>query len=330
MTSSENGSVVTWVAEDIYQVRLPLPFRLNHSHAYLLRERDGWTIVDFGLHWVEAEKAWRAAFDTLQIQPESIRRLVLTHMHPDHFGMAGWFQARCSLPIVVSPLEAEQIRRIWFDHGWAPDKALPWWNHCGVPEQVSQKAAERVEFLREGTFPHPTELDLLEPDTTIEMGGRLFRTIHAPGHAEGQLLFYHEDERLLLSGDQILMKITPNIGLWPTGNGNPLANYLHSLHGLRGLDVQLALPGHGALITDWSRRIDEIIAHHNVRLEQTMEATQSSATGFDVTQFLFDIDRLSPHEIRFAVAESLAHLEYLVQMESLERTLETPYHYQHL
>ena len=329
MSNTQSRPLITPVAENILQVRLPLPFRLNHIYAYLLRERNGWTIVDFGLHWPDAEAAWRQVFDELEIAPSTIQQLVLTHMHPDHFGLAGWFQELCGQPILVSPIEVEQIKAIWIEHGWEPQKVLSWWSECGVPEKVSKEAAERVGYLRESTLPHPRELKVLEPGALLEMGGRQFRAIHASGHADGQLLFYDADDRLLLSGDQVLMKITPNIGLWPTSTQNPLQNYLNSLHDLKSLDVRLALPGHSALITDWAGRIVEIIAHHHQRLEQTLHAIQSPATVFSVAQSLFDVERLTAHEIRFALAETLSHLEYLVQQGTLEKTTDSPHRFIH-
>lgn len=329
MRNLSRHSTVTSVAEDVYQIRLPLPFRLDHVHSYLLRERNGWTVVDFGLRWPDAEATWREALTLLNVQPAAIHKLVLTHMHPDHFGMAGWFQSLSGCPVLVSRITSDQIKQIWFSHAWAPNKVTSWWDDCGVPDKVSRDAAERVEYLRDSTFPHPTHMTLLEPDSKIELGGRLFRPIHAPGHADGQLLFYSADERLIFSGDQVLMKITPNIGAWPTGAANPLQNYLDSLRSLRRLNIDSALPGHGGLIVDWCGRIDEIITHHDVRLNRTLQACEKSATVFDVAHFLFDMARLSPHEIRFAVAETRAHLEYLLQQGKLKRTLDSPHLFTH-
>ena len=109
------------------------------------------------------------------------------------------------------------------------------------------------------------------------------------------------------------MKITPNIGLWPESDPHPLQRFLASLNEVRSLDVRLALPGHRALITDWRGRIDEIIAHHEERLERTLDAVGSGATAYQIAGQLFDFQRLSVHEMRFALVEALAHLDYLIE-----------------
>ncbi len=151
------------------------------------------------------------------------------------------------------------------------------------------------------------------------MGGRSFRAIHAPGHADGQLVFYSAAERLLLCGDQVLLRISPNIGVWPSTQGDPLANYLGSLTELAELEVALALPGHHGPITTWQARIAELKAHHAQRLEAMMAAVQDGATALEVSYRVFNYDRFSTHEVRFAVAETLAHLEYLAEQGRLKR-----------
>jgi glyoxylase-like metal-dependent hydrolase (beta-lactamase superfamily II) len=179
------------------------------------------------------------------------------------------------------------------------------------------------DYLRTLTYPHPKAITALHPGATLRMGGRHWTAIHAPGHADGQLIFYCAADRLLLCGDQVLQRITPNIGLWPTTEPDPLARYLHSLAQLGGLDVDLALPGHYSPILDWGGRIAELQAHHAARLDTMYEAAKSGATALEVSYKVFNYDRFSQHEVRFAVAETLAHLEYLAEQGRLHRR-ETP------
>lgn len=310
-TTPKTRAVVTEITADIYQVTIPLPFRLNHIHSYLLRAASGWAVVDFGLNWPDAHTAWQTAFSTLEIHPTDITRLYLTHMHPDHFGMAGWFQEQTGCAVECSVIAQDQIQQVWVNHAWKPNSMSLWWHRIGIPEQVSSKARERAAAMRDNTYPHPTRFKTIKADDSLHIGDRAFRTIHAPGHAEGQLLLYDESSQLLLSGDHVLRKITPNIGVWPTGSPNPLDKYLSSLRSLQSLPVQLALPGHMGLIHDWAGRIQEIIDHHDLRLAQTLDATASQATGYDVCKALFQVADLSPHEVRFAAAEAMAHLVYL-------------------
>jgi glyoxylase-like metal-dependent hydrolase (beta-lactamase superfamily II) len=153
----------------------------------------------------------------------------------------------------------------------------------------------------------------------MAIGGRSFVAIAAPGHSEQHLVFYCAEERLLLCGDAVLTKITPNIGRWPAGRPDPLADFLGSLETLGALDVALALPGHGPLIHDFAGRLAELRAHHGERLRLMEEVVGSGATAYDVCKAVFATTALSPHQLRFAIAETLAHLEYLANTGRVER-----------
>jgi glyoxylase-like metal-dependent hydrolase (beta-lactamase superfamily II) len=131
-------------------------------------------------------------------------------------------------------------------------------------------------------------------------------------------MFYDESDKLLLSGDHVLMKITPNVGLWANSDPNPLGQFLASLQQVREYDVRLALPGHKWLIEDWQGRIDELIQHHEVRLDHILAAIDSGYhIPYDIAGHIFPTERFTVHEWRFAVAETFAHLEYLRQRDKI-------------
>jgi glyoxylase-like metal-dependent hydrolase (beta-lactamase superfamily II) len=299
------------VVEDIYQVRLPLPFALNHVNCYLLADDDGWTMFDTGLDRPEIRTAWEDALNDLEVEPQEIHQIVLTHMHPDHFGLAGYFQAITGAPVIISPREAELAHEVWMENSWRLDAVAEYWRMGGIPTDVRGVIARQTEKLRQMTMPHPSELVLLEPGATVEMGRRTFRAIHAPGHSDGQLIFYSEADRLMLCGDQVLKTITPNIGVWPSTQPDPLGRYLDSLHELAQLKVDLALPGHGSTFTGWHERLSRLEVHHAERLDAVREAAFGGATALDVAHRIFNFDAFSEHEVRFAVAETMAHLDYL-------------------
>ena len=324
MTMITGVEHVQEVAENIYRVRLPLPFALNHVNSYLLREPDGWTLVDAGLNRPELQELWQAAWRELGVAPRTIRRIILTHMHPDHFGLAGWLQEQSGAPVFLSPRESEVARVTWIEEMTAPRHALvaAYLHSAGVAADVATVITRQQDYLRSLTYPHPQEILTIAPGEVITIGSRRFQAIHAPGHADGQLIFYSAADRLLLTGDQVLLRITPNIGVWPSTQGEPLAAYLDSLAELGKLDVGLALPGHHGPITSWQDRIAELVLHHSHRLETMLAAVEDGATALEVSYRVFNYDRFSTHEVRFAVAETLAHLEHLASQGRLIRVEE--------
>lgn len=319
MSISTAPSSVEEVVPGVHRVRLPLPFALNHVNCYLLEDDDGWTVLDTGLHRPEIYAGWQAAFARLGIAPGDIRRIVVTHMHPDHIGLAGRLQQETGAPVFMSPREWEVAEAAWV-HGERQDEALPaYLRRVGAPPEVGALVASQQQKLRQMTQPTPVDVAFLNPGETLRMAGRRFEVIHAPGHADGQILFYAPSERLIFCGDQVLQHITPNIGLWPATQPNPLQRYMESLQSLMALEVTLALPGHYEAILDWRGRLCELLRHHEERLQAAYAAAANGATALEVSYAIFDFDRLSPHEIRFAVAEALAHLEYLAEEGRLER-----------
>lgn len=325
MSNFAEAATVREMAEDVYAVRLPLPFALNHVNCYLLRDADGWTIVDAGLNRPELRELWQAAWRELAIEPRSIRRIILTHMHPDHFGLAGWLQQTTGAPVLMSPRERAVATVTWLED-ITPERqaAVERYLHAaGATPEVATTIQAQQEYLRALTCPHPDAIDAIEPGDVVAMGGRRFEAIHAPGHADGQLIFYSHADRLCLCGDQVLMRITPNIGVWPTSEGNPLARYLASLTALMVFDVARALPGHYAPIDNWRGRLSELRTHHDQRLLAMAMVVEKAGTAgisaLDVSYQVFDYNRFSTHEVRFAVAETLAHLEFLVEEGRLER-----------
>ena len=282
----------TLVAPDIYQVRLPLPFALDHVNCYALRGPDGWTLVDAGLNTAAARAGWTAALDALAVTPGDVRQIVLTHFHPDHYGLTGWLQQWGTVdgalpPVRMSAVTREMVRLVWQAEAGRPAGFGAYFRQCGLDAAFAAQVVDETEKTARRTLPHPTAVALFAAGETLAAGGRSWRLIDAPGHADGQTLLYDAADRLLLSADHVLLKITPNIGRWREGSANPLGAYLASLDALRDLDVRLALPGHRALITDWRGRLEELRAHHEVRLEETRRAAADGATVIDIARAIF-------------------------------------------
>jgi glyoxylase-like metal-dependent hydrolase (beta-lactamase superfamily II) len=310
---------INQIVEDIYQIQLPLPFALNSVNCYLLRGDKGWVILDAGLNTAPAQAVWRAVFSQLKITSTDIEQIILTHVHPDHYGLAGWLQEWSGAPVWLSPREAELARQVWGQDN-LHQAMFELFRRGGIPTEIEQQAEVEAKKVRALTFPHPHLVKLLEPGEVLLIGQRRFMAIHAPGHSDGQLLFYDPADCLLLSGDQVLLKITPNIGLWPVSEPDPLGRYLASLRELAALEVRLALPGHRGLITNWLERLIELEQHHARRLAAMLAVVdETGVTAYQVYSQVFNAREFTMHEVRFAVAETLAHLEYLVKQGWLRR-----------
>ncbi len=306
------------VAKGIFLVQLPLPFPLRIVNCYVLRDGAGWTIIDTGINYPAGRAAWQLALAELEIAPKMIRRIILTHAHPDHYGMAGWLAEQSGASVQLAPLEQEFVRRAWHAGAANEQAIVDFFQAHGMPAALAERVRHSMAETRAMTAPWPAT-STIEPGESLQIGARSFQAIATPGHSDQHLVFYCAEDRLLLCGDAVLIKITPNISLWPHGRPDPLADFLQSLDRLAALQVDLALPGHGPLIHAFGERLAELRAHHHERLEIMEQAIGDGATAFSVCTAVFPTTALSPHQLRFAMAETLAHLVYLVGVGRLER-----------
>lgn len=285
----------------IRRVTLPLPTRPGHVHCYLLPGDDGWTLVDTGLGLPDARERWAAELARL---PGELRRVVVTHFHPDHVGAAADLAELTGASVSQGRLDYEQCALVWGGEDWT-DVLVDWFHTNGVPDHVTQELIEQGQFYRPFVRYQP-DPRLLEPGDQVDG----WRAVAAPGHADGQLMLVRDG--ILVAADHLLDRISPTVGLWPRSRPDPLGDYLGALEETIALDARLALPGHGDPIRDPAGRARELIAHHRERLEATASALGTEPrSAYEVSFPLFG-DDLKPAARRFAVAETLSHLERLV------------------
>ncbi len=321
------------VAPRIWRLSVPVPFTaLGAVNCYLLRDADGpgWTALDTGMNTPRGTAAWEAAVPELGLDFAHLRQIVLTHSHPDHFGLAGWLQAKSGglAPVRLSPREWEIVQMIWIHRSPTRDRDLgEHARRCGAPQQFLDMFRSMPEGNQEvatarAVQPYPELVHPLSAGERIQMGGRDWVAVHTPGHSDGHLLFHTEDATLMIAGDQVLPEITPNIGLWPGIERDPLGRYLASLKELGNYGVHLALPGHGRVMTDFADRTRVIAGHHEERLAKMQQIVEQrgASTVLDVTMGAFDFTVLKPADWPFALVETASHVEYLAQTGRLGRS----------
>jgi glyoxylase-like metal-dependent hydrolase (beta-lactamase superfamily II) len=283
----------------ILRLTLPLPTGPRHVHCYLLEADDGWMLVDTGLGLMETP--WDEILGRLT---GPVVRIFITHMHPDHVGGAEAAAAATGAPVFQGRLDYAQCERVWGSGDW-PERIAEWFALNGVPPAVAEDLIQSghafADFVRFAWNP-----TLVEPGD--EIGG--WRIHATPGHADGHLSLVRNG--VLVAGDTLLAPITPAVGLYPESRPDPLGDYLDTLAQLAELAPSVSYGGHGATIADPAGRCRQISEHHARRLDRTEEALgPEPQTGYDVSLALFGAD-LPPIQRRFAVAETLSHLEQLV------------------
>ncbi len=290
----------------VHRVTMPLPWALDHVHCYAIEDRDGWTIVDCGLGTPGTARRWAGALERLGAP--RVRRLVVTHYHPDHVGSSSALAALTGAEDVVQGThDAVLTRRAWGDEQSA-SAFEEYLRTNGMPAEEAARSASDEE----GTpveFAVPTRL--VDEGDALELAGESFRVLVLPGHADGHIVLFGETTGRMFGGDVLLHDITPNVGRWEDTLPDPLGRYLATLARIEELAPAVVYPGHKRVVDDPAGRAAEIRAHHAVRLDVHLEALcRGAQTPYEVGFHVWG-DALGFHERRFALVEAVSHLERL-------------------
>jgi glyoxylase-like metal-dependent hydrolase (beta-lactamase superfamily II) len=310
---TEGGAIE--VAPGILWLRLGLPFRLDHVNLYLLADGPGWTLVDTGIADAGAEARWEAVLGRL-LGGRPITRVIVTHFHPDHAGMAGWLCGRTGAELFMSQTDYLTSLLIQRDPGMLQSEPyLSFYRDHGLSEPVTARLlAGGHHYLRMMTG-RPRTFRRLIAGEVLAIGGRRWDVLTAGGHAPEQVMLHCPAERLLLAADQIMVRISPNISVQAMDPmGDPLGIYIRSLHALKAMAAPdcLVLPGHNLPFIGLHQRADELLDHHAARCDAILEACRGAAlTAAELVPVVFRRSIDDPHQMGFAFSEALAHVNYL-------------------
>ena len=324
------------VAPGIRWVRMGLPFALDHINLWLLRDEfdgpdgkiQGWSVVDCCISRDEAKAQWEQLFSH-EFEGLPLLRVIVTHMHPDHIGLAYWLCERWSTP--------EQPCRLWMSatdynlarvgsagtNGFGGDSSALFFASHGLTDPASMdKLRERASYYPTLVPAVPRHFRRLMDGDVLTIGGRAWRCISGYGHAPEHIALYCDELKLLIGGDMMLPRISTNVSVFDIEpEANPLQLFLHSIDKFKTLPADtLTLPSHGKPFTGLHRRIAQLHDHHRDRLAEVLQAcTEKACSAADVLPILFKRP-LDLHQTTFAMGESIAHLHALWFEGRLQRS----------
>lgn len=311
------------VATGVLWMRLPLPMALDHVNVYALEDGDGWTVVDTGMASKRGVAIWQALLAG-PLRGKPVKRVVVTHHHPDHVGMAGWFQAR-GADLLMTRTAWLYARMLVLDVQALPTpEQIAFWRSAGMdPALLAKRSGERPYNFIDAVAPMPLGFTRIADGDVIAAGGRDWLVRLGSGHAPDHATLWSKDGELVLGGDQLLPSISANIGVYPTEPGaNPLQDWIASSEGFAPFATagQLVLPGHKLPFRGLPFRLTQMVANHHSALDRLRAHLAVPATAAQCFAPLFRRE-IGAAEYGLALVEAVAHLNYLLHRGEVSRSL---------
>ena len=323
-TPPEPGTTVT-VAPGVLWLRMPLPMAgLNHINVWALEDGDGWTLADTGMQTPDTAAHWQSAFAG-PLGRRGVTRVICTHMHPDHIGMAGWLTRHFGCRLWTTRLEYLTCRMLVADTGReAPADGLQFYHAAGWDDDALEHYKARFGGFGKAVYALPDSYRRVIDAEEVSIGGRLWRAVVGRGHSPEHLCLHCPELRVLISGDQVLPRISSNVSVFPTEpDANPLSEWLESLASIREQvpDDVLVLPSHNEPFRGLHARLTALIAGHEQRLTRVHQQLATPKRAVDLFAVLF-YRRVGVDMLSMATGESIAHLNCLIERQLVVREVD--------
>jgi len=318
------------IVPGIYQLPLPSPgpeSQLGPVNVYFVRDNNECLLIDSGWNTDEALASLQKQLAEINVTLDQIPQIIITHMHPDHIGLAGKLKELYHLETSIHHLDRELLEVSFINPNEFLEQVGQWMHADGLPLNAMAKIQPAMARLGELVYPVLPDI-ALNGGETFTVGSFIFHVLWTPGHSPGHISLYEPNHKLLIAGDHILADIAPHVGVHPLAGDNPLDDYIKSLNKLKRLEISLVLPGHKQPFSDIKRRIKEIIEYHEERSQEilTIIGTRPKTAYRIMAEINLPSHQNNVHwgkktlvDGRTALMETLAYLESLRVAEKLER-----------
>lgn len=311
------------VADGILWMRLPLPMALDHVNVYALDDGDSWTVIDTGFASKRSRAIWKQLLDG-PLGAKPVGRLIVTHHHPDHVGLAGWFMSM-GADLWMPRTGWLMARMLTLDEqDTATPETLAFYTRAGMdPDELARRKTERPFNFADCVVPLPLGYNRLQDGQTFTMGGRTWDIRMGDGHAPEHATFWSRDDNVIIGGDQLLPSISANLGVYPTEpEADPVADWLTSCERFQpfATDDQLVLGGHKLPFTGLPLRLRQMIENHHGALARLIAHLSEPRTAGECFAPLFK-RQIGPSEYGLALVEAVAHLNHLHQTGRASRIM---------
>ncbi|WP_291536402.1 MBL fold metallo-hydrolase [Brevundimonas sp.] len=310
------------VARGVLWLRFALPFQLDHVNVFAIEDGEGWTIVDTGLRTRAAIEDWEKVL-VAGLGGRPVVRLICTHMHPDHIGLAGWLCERAAAPLLMSRLEYLTGRTLAGETaGDAPAEGEIFYRAAGWTEAQIVSWRQDYGGFAQGVSPLPRAYRRLEDGDVLTIGGDAWTVVMGAGHSPEHVCLWRKSDDVFISGDQILPRISSNVSVWPTEpDADPLEDWMASLAKLRGMlpEEAFVLPSHGEPFHGVHPRLDALKRGHEVALKRLERTLRQPSRVVDAFSAVFG-RAVGDGVLGMATGEAQAHLNYLERRGRARRT----------